>query len=68
MRTTCGLAKACNVLASPLNKNIFVVRLGRKVFKFDGRQEAVTVDGLKSFTYEKNNLLSDIFSFIKLEV
>jgi hypothetical protein len=31
--TTCGLAKACNVLASPLNKNIFVVRLGRKLKK-----------------------------------
>jgi hypothetical protein len=40
--TTCGLAKACAVLApdaasqvgaegSPLNKNILVVRLGRKV-------------------------------------
>jgi hypothetical protein len=28
--TTWGLAKACDVLASPLNKNIFVVRLGRK--------------------------------------
>ena len=29
-QATCGLAKACNVLASPINKNIFVVRLGRK--------------------------------------
>jgi hypothetical protein len=32
--TTLGLAKACNVLASPLNKNIFVVRLGRKLKEF----------------------------------
>jgi hypothetical protein len=30
MRLTEGLAKACTLLASPLNKNIFVVRLGRK--------------------------------------
>jgi hypothetical protein len=27
---TWGLPQACNVLVSPLNKNIFVVRLGRK--------------------------------------
>ena len=29
-RTTCGLAKAWAVLASPINKNEFVVGLGRK--------------------------------------
>jgi hypothetical protein len=30
MWLTGGLAKAYTLLASPLNKNIFVVRLGRK--------------------------------------
>jgi hypothetical protein len=47
---TGGLLPACNVLASPINKNIFVVRLSRmpagrqgKVFKFDGRQQALFV-------------------------
>jgi hypothetical protein len=40
---TCGLAKACNVLASPLNKNIFVVRLGRKLKKIDGLRQALDV-------------------------
>ena len=36
--TTHGLPKACNVLASPINKNEFVVGLGRKVIRFDGSE------------------------------
>jgi hypothetical protein len=38
-RTTLGLPQACIVLASPLIKNIFVVRLGRKL-KEDRRPAA----------------------------
>jgi hypothetical protein len=37
------LAKAWAVLASPLNKNIFVVRLGRKLKKIDGLRQALNV-------------------------
>jgi DKNYY family len=39
------LAKACHVLASPINKNIFVVRLGRKVKKIDGVRQAPNAGG-----------------------
>jgi tetratricopeptide (TPR) repeat protein len=40
------LAKACPAhagLASPLNKNIFVVRLGRQLKKYDGLRQALNV-------------------------
>jgi tetratricopeptide (TPR) repeat protein len=37
------LLPACNVVASPINKNEFVCRWAGKVFKFDGRQQAVNV-------------------------
>jgi hypothetical protein len=42
---TLGLLPACDVLASPINKNEFVVGSAGKVFKFDGRQQAVNVSG-----------------------
>jgi len=32
-------------LASPLNKNIFVVRLGRKLKKIGGLRQALNVSG-----------------------
>jgi hypothetical protein len=37
------LAKASTLLASPSNKNIFVVRLGRKLKKIDGLRQALNV-------------------------
>jgi hypothetical protein len=45
LRTTLGLPKACNVLASPINKIILVVRLGPKLKKIDGLRQALNVSG-----------------------
>jgi len=47
------LAKACTLLASPINKNIFVVRLGRKLKKIDGLRQALNVSGNFIITISK---------------
>lgn len=36
-------AASLQCVASPINKNAIVVRLSRKLFKFDGRQQAINV-------------------------